>query len=37
VRDNSPDKGQRVHFTSSILPPYLRRSKSIDELLPWQR
>jgi len=35
VRDNSPDKGQRVHFTSSILPPYLRRSRSIDELLPW--
>ena len=35
VRDNSSDKDQRVHFSSSILPPYLRRSKSIDELLPW--
>ena len=35
VRDNSPDKEQRVRFSSSILPPYLRRSKSINELLPW--
>ena len=26
VRDNSPDKEQRVRFSSSILPPYLRRS-----------
>jgi len=24
-----------VTFTSSILPPYLRRSKAIDELIPW--
>ena len=35
VRDNSSQKKDRVHFTSSILPPYLRRSKSIDELIPW--
>jgi hypothetical protein len=35
VRDRSTDKEQRVHFSSTILPPYLRRSKSIDELLPW--
>lgn len=35
VRDNSPEKERRVHFESSILPPYLRRSKSIDELIPW--
>jgi transposase-like protein len=34
VRDNSPDKDQRVRFSSSILPVYLRRSKSIDELIP---
>ena len=34
VRDNSPDTDQRVRFSSSILPAYLRRSKSIDELLP---
>ena len=25
----------RIRFTSSILPPYLRRSKSIEDLLPW--
>lgn len=24
-----------MRFTSSILPPYLRRTKSIDELIPW--
>ncbi len=35
VRDNLADKSSRVHFTSSILPRYLRRSKSIEELLPW--
>jgi putative transposase len=34
VRDNSPEKEKRVSFSSSILPPYLRRSKSIEELLP---
>ena len=25
----------RIRFTSSILPPYLRRAKSVEELLPW--
>ena len=35
VRDKSPEVEQRVQFTSAILPPYLRRSKSIDELIPW--
>ncbi len=35
VRDNSPDKASRVRFSSSILPTYLRRSQSIDELIPW--
>ena len=35
VRDNSSEKEQRITFSSSILPPYLRRSKSIDELIPW--
>lgn len=29
------DQGQRLRFTSSILPPYLRRTKSLDELIPW--
>jgi len=27
--------GNRVRFTSSILPPYLRRTRSIEELIPW--
>lgn len=35
VRDNSPDPMDRVPFSSSILPRYLRRSRSIDELIPW--
>jgi putative transposase len=35
VRDNSREKDRRVRFSSKILPPYLRRSKSIDELIPW--
>ena len=35
VRDNTPDHEERVRFDSKILPSYLRRSKSIDELIPW--
>jgi transposase-like protein len=35
VRDNSSEKQERVRFSSSILPPYLRRSQALDELLPW--
>ena len=35
VRDNSSPKKERVQFSSSILPPYLRRSRAIDELIPW--
>lgn len=27
--------GNRVRFKSGILPPYLRRTKSIEELIPW--
>jgi transposase-like protein len=32
VRDRS---GSGVRFHSSLLPPYLRRTKSMEELLPW--
>ena len=35
VRDRAPAAGDRIRFTSSILPPYLRRSRSVEELLPW--
>lgn len=27
--------GTRFRFTSKILPPYLRRTKSMEELIPW--
>jgi transposase-like protein len=29
------DNGQRQRFSSKILPPYLRRTRSIEELIPW--
>ena len=36
VRDRDPQAtGGRIRFTSSILPPYLRRAKSVEALLPW--
>jgi putative transposase len=27
--------GHRIRFTSSILPPYLRKTKAIEQLIPW--
>ncbi|MBA4038475.1 MAG: IS256 family transposase [Bradyrhizobium sp.] len=35
VRDNSPDPNERVTFTPSVLPAYLRRTDAIEELIPW--
>ncbi len=36
VNDRRVDAdGNRMRFTSAILPPYLRRAKAIDELVPW--
>ena len=35
VRDNSPEREDRMQFSPSVLPAYLRRSQTIDELLPW--
>jgi len=36
VNDRRVDaKGERIRFSSQILPPYLRRTKSLDELIPW--
>lgn len=35
VRDRTPGSDDKVHFSSKILPPYLRRSRSVDELIPW--
>ena len=34
VRDRG-EQVEKVRFTSSILPPYLRKAKSVEELLPW--
>ncbi len=36
IRDRHPgSQDGRVRFTSSIIPPYLRKTKSIETLLPW--
>ena len=36
VDDRRVDQqGRRLRFTSSILPPYLRKTKAIEELIPW--
>ena len=32
TRDRS---GQKIHFRSSLLPPYIKRTKSIETVLPW--
>jgi len=29
------EQGRRLRFTSSILPPYLRKTKAIEALIPW--
>lgn len=34
VRDNRPFP-EREEFTSSLLPKYLRKTKSIEEMIPW--
>ena len=36
VNDRRVDEnGVRFRFTSKILPPYLRKTKAIEELVPW--
>jgi transposase-like protein len=36
VNDKRVDEqGSRIRFTSKILPPYLRKTKAIEELVPW--
>jgi transposase-like protein len=36
VNDQRVDEeGRRIRFSSKLLPPYLRRTKSIEELIPW--
>ena len=36
VRDRGANAdGSKVRFNSSLVPPYLRKAKSVEELLPW--
>lgn len=35
VRDRGDGSSARIRFTSAVLPAYLRRTKNIEELLPW--
>lgn len=35
VLDRRPDVTAQERFTSKILPPYLRKTKTIEELIPW--
>jgi putative transposase len=34
VRDREPGPGERIRFSPAILPPYARRTKSLDVLIP---
>jgi hypothetical protein len=34
VRDRAANGGERIRFSSAILPPYARRSKSLEVLIP---
>jgi transposase-like protein len=34
VRDRVGEGSERIHFSSAILPPYVRRSKSLEVLIP---
>jgi putative transposase len=34
VRDRGSSEGERIRFSSTLLPPYARRTKSLDALLP---
>lgn len=35
VHDRRPEDAGRERFRSSILPPYLRKTQSIEQLIPW--
>ncbi len=35
VRDRGDGGSEPIRFSSAILPPYLRRTRNIEELLPW--
>ena len=35
VRDRGSKQGEPLRFHSKLVPPYLRRAKNVEELLPW--
>jgi putative transposase len=35
VRDRGGDGSEPIRFSSAVLPPYLRRARNVEELLPW--
>lgn len=35
VRDRHPQPSERIKFSSSVLPTYLRKTKSMEQLIPW--
>jgi len=35
IRDRHLDGADSIQFTSVLLPPYLRKTKSLEELIPW--
>ena len=36
VRDRGANEdGSKIKFRSALVPPYLRKAKSVEELLPW--
>ena len=35
ARDRSLQESERVSFRSAILPPYLRKTRSMEQLIPW--
>jgi hypothetical protein len=34
-RDRGGDGSEPIRFSSAVLPPYLRRARNVEELLPW--
>ena len=35
VRDRGDGGAEPIRFTSKVLPPFLRRTRNVEELLPW--
>jgi putative transposase len=35
IRDRHQKASKRIHFSSAILPPYLRKTRSMEQLIPW--